>query len=373
MKVALMTVMTAADNVTETTPVWYVQGTVSAEGQPQKIDIPSGRFRVGRRTDMNLRLSYSSVSKLHAEFIATDIALFIRDLGSTNGTFVNGRRIAQDTLIADNDIVQFAEYEFVVGRTKQEQAMRTIVSLPQEWQGTLTKFHQLLSERAVIPYFQPIVSFADSRPVGYEVLARSTCHGMTSPKEMFEAAERVSLAAQLSVICRENGIAAARSLAKPGQLFLNTHPSEHPQIGLLESLIELRSMAPESEIVLELHEAAVTNPREMSEFRVALRELNIQLAYDDFGSGQARLMELSEVAPDYLKFDIGLIREIHLAPQRQQIVAGLVQIVRDLGIKPLAEGIEIAEEAEVCHQLGFTHAQGYFYGKPMPSHAIRCQ
>lgn len=82
------------------------------------------------------------------------------------------------------------------------------------------------------------------------------------------------------------------------------------------------------------------------------------------------MLELAEVAPDFLKFDISLIRDIHLAPQCQQMVAGLVRLVRDLGIQPLAEGIEQQAEAEVCRHIGFTHAQGYFYGRPVPAESL---
>ena len=59
-----------------------------------------------------------------------------------------------------------------------------------------------------------------------------------------------------------------------------------------ESLTQLRANAPDLSIVLELHEAAVTNPAEIVEFRKELNDLRIQLAYDDFGAGQARLKEL---------------------------------------------------------------------------------
>ena len=52
------------------------------------------------------------------------------------------------------------------------------------------------------------------------------------------------------------------------------------------------------------------------------------------------------------------------------MVAGLVRVVRELGIQPLAEGIELAAEADICRETGFTHAQGYFYGKPAAAEAL---
>ena len=75
--------------------------------------------------------------------------------------------------------------------------------------------------------------------------------------------------------------------------------------------------------------------------RLLLKRLDIKLAYDDFGVGQSRLNELAEVAPDYVKFDMSLIRGIDSAtPQRQQVLAALVQMVHNLGITSLAEGVE---------------------------------
>jgi EAL domain-containing protein (putative c-di-GMP-specific phosphodiesterase class I) len=102
----------------------------------------------------------------------------------------------------------------------------------------------------------------------------------------------------------------------------------------------------------------------MRELRAVLNELNIGLAYDDFGAGQARLVELGEVPPDFLKFDIELIHEIDRAsPERQRMLASLVAIVKDLGIASLAEGVETEAEHAACRQMGFDFGQGYLYGK----------
>lgn len=358
------------DHGVSTTAGWFLRGAMPPEGHVVRFPIPEGRFQVGRRPDVNLCISKSSVSKLHAEFVATNFGLFVRDMGSTNGTFVNGRRIHQDTQLDECDVIRFAEFEFVVGRNQVQEAMMTQVCSSTDWIETLTLFHRLITERAVVPYFQPIVRMTDKLPIGYEVLARSTVPGLTSPREMFETAEQMNLADKLSVLCREAGIEQGRSIPGSLAIFLNTHPCEGTQTGLLPSLMELRRMAPDQPIVLELHEASMTDPGDVVYFRKALQDLEIGLAYDDFGAGQSRLQELAEVAPDYLKFDMSLIRDIHLLPQRQQIVSGLVRMSLDLGVAPIAEGIETIDEAEVCNDIGFTHAQGYYFGKPATSKAL---
>jgi EAL domain-containing protein (putative c-di-GMP-specific phosphodiesterase class I) len=64
---------------------------------------------------------------------------------------------------------------------------------------------------------------------------------------------------------------------------------------------------------------------------------------------------------------MGLIRDIDKASgDRVKMLRSLVKIVVELGVKALAEGIETVQEAEACIDIGFTLAQGYFYGRPAP-------
>jgi EAL domain-containing protein (putative c-di-GMP-specific phosphodiesterase class I) len=115
-----------------------------------------------------------------------------------------------------------------------------------------------------------------------------------------------------------------------------------------------------------VHEASATDLASMKELKRRLHDLGIKLAYDDFGVGQSRLVELAEVSPDVVKFDMQLIRDIHLAPPRhQQMVAKLVQMIRELGSVSLAEGVETEPEHLCCTEMGFELGQGYHYGKPM--------
>ena len=186
---------------------------------------------------------------------------------------------------------------------------------------------------------------------------------------MFQAAEQLNLEVELSRLLRWEGIRVGRDLPDRPMLFVNTHPREMEDgEGLIDSLVKLREMTGNTLMVLEIHEAAVTNPSLMNELSAAMKDLEIQLAYDDFGAGQARLAELIAAKPDYLKFDISLVRDIDTADEhRTQMLRTLVKMVRDLDIRALAEGIETAEEAECCKQIGFDLAQGYYFGRPSPA------
>jgi EAL domain-containing protein (putative c-di-GMP-specific phosphodiesterase class I) len=230
----------------------------------------------------------------------------------------------------------------------------------------LIQFDQLMTQRAVLPHYQPIVALEDGRVLGYEVLARSRFFGLKDPRSMFAAAKVLNMEGELSRILREEGVRNGQVLPEGQALFVNTHPAEIDDLELLVfSLRELRELEPRRPLVLEIHEAAVTRGGEMNALRSALAEMQIGLAYDDFGAGQARLVELVEVRPDYLKFDMKLVQHIASASsERQRMLASLVHMVHDLGITPLAEGIEEVGDHEVCRQIGFTCAQGFYYGHP---------
>ncbi len=96
----------------------------------------------------------------------------------------------------------------------------------------------------------------------------------------------------------------------------------------------------------------------------------MMIAYDDFGSGQARLTELADVPPDFVKLDIRLVRGIHRDSGRQSLVQVINQLTEEFGIRVIAEGIETAEEAAMCRRLGCPLGQGYLFGKPDAAEAF---
>jgi EAL domain-containing protein (putative c-di-GMP-specific phosphodiesterase class I) len=347
--------------------LWFLVGPFDQSEKVRHLPIYTFPYLIGRRQDLPLSLACKTVSNLHAEISEVGRTLVIRDLGSTNGTYVNGCRLTEPAVLAEDDLVQFANLPFRIRIQPGEENPHTVCQSACDRALSLVLFDELMAERAVTPYLQPIVNLHDRSVHAYEVLARSRLFGLEMPKEMFEVAQQLNLEVELSAMLRWEGTRIAQDMAPPPCLFLNTHPRELAGEKLAESLERLRENWPRPALALEIHESAVTGNADLAQLRSLLKSLDIQLAYDDFGVGQSRLNDLAEAAPDYVKFDISLVRGIDSAtPQRQQVVASLVRMVGNLGITTLAEGVETSGEDETCRQMGFELGQGFLYGRPAP-------
>ena len=360
---------------------WFLEGYLGDQKTIRQWPLRPLPYRVGRNADMNLSLPFQGVSGQHAEFYVEDDTLRMRDLGSTNGTFVNRKRIAEDVVLEEHDVLHFSECEFRVGRKEAVAKAAPVdpsatvfqdlseTNLPELMAVGANQFKQMLMTQSVVPFFQPIVEIATGSKLGYEVLGRGQQEGLVNtPDELFRIAASLGLETELSRLFRMRGVEDAQLLKGTPKIFVNTHPTELETQKLVPSLKALRRQAPDLDLVLEIHEGSVTDLTRMRELRSQLAELDIGLAYDDFGAGQARLLELAEVPPDYLKFDVSLIKGIHQAgSSRHTMVGSLVKVGDQIGVPCLAEGVEEEEEAKVCIDLGFRLAQGFLYGRPGPA------
>jgi EAL domain-containing protein (putative c-di-GMP-specific phosphodiesterase class I) len=360
---------------------WYLESFVEGGRQLRRIALEPLPFRVGRLPDLDLTLASESVSKEHAELFLRDGALCVRDLGSKNGTLVNNERVAEAPL-REGDILHFAQVEFRLGRQeiddRDEQGLEpstvslSDMKLPQQFVEGTRELPELLDERRVTSVFQPIVSLPSGTLAGYEALGRGRHPRLPeAPLDLFRIAGGVGAEAELSRLFRETALDLVVTRGRFPALFLNVHPAELERPGLVLAVIEARQRIAQLRLTLEVHEGALADLESVERLSTQLRRAGVGIAYDDFGAGQARLLELAEVPPHYLKFDMSFVRGIDSAPaSRQRLLTSLVSVARDLLVYTVAEGVETAAEADVCMRIGFTHAQGFFFGRPRPIEEI---
>jgi EAL domain-containing protein (putative c-di-GMP-specific phosphodiesterase class I)/CheY-like chemotaxis protein len=218
----------------------------------------------------------------------------------------------------------------------------------------------VLETEAFRPVFQPVVDLTTGVTVGHEALTRF--HDGTRPDRRFADADAVGLGLELEAACLAAAIAAAPGLPGNGWLSLNVSPDL-----LLERARLQRSVDGQARrIVLEVTEHVAIENYGAIRDAVAGMGPNVQIAVDDAGAGFASFRHILELHPDYVKLDIGLVREIDHDDVRQALVAGIVYFAKKSGCRLIAEGIETVGERDQLRALGVDLGQGYLLGRPAP-------
>jgi len=229
---------------------------------------------------------------------------------------------------------------------------------------------QLILSENLTSRYEPIVDLETRAAIGYEALTRGPeSSSLRGPDRLFAEAKRYGLTFELDCLCRRIAFAHASCIPRGEKLFLNCLPASigDPNLrgdGLLSTLEKYR-LAPE-DLVLEVSEReSIENFAIFREVRDSYRELGVQIAVDDAGAGYASLEAIMEIAPDYLKADMTLVRGVDTDPPRREVLNGLGGVAKRIGAQLIAEGIETEEELRVVRELGIRYGQGYLFGPPL--------
>ena len=128
-----------------------------------------------------------------------------------------------------------------------------------------------------------------------------------------------------------------------------------------------RYRIPNGYIELEITETVFQDEREtMITTMNLLKQQDVQLSMDDFGSGYSSLNMLKDVPFDVIKIDREFFSESITSNSSILILRKIIEMAEGLGIRVLCEGVETKEQVELLKQLGCCYVQGYYYAKPMP-------
>lgn len=213
--------------------------------------------------------------------------------------------------------------------------------------------------------FQPIVDTRTQRVVSYEALVRGLDN--ESAGTLLASVPDADLHA-FDVEARRRAIALAAELCLTADLNLNLLPgsllSEDPD--LARTMDAARECGlPISRIVVEISEhELIHDPGRLRQQLAAFRASGGRVAIDDFGAGHSGLSLLADFAPDIVKLDAHLCRDLDLDPRRQAIVRAILRCCRELRCDVVAEGIERAGEFQWGLEEGVSLFQGYLFGRP---------
>ncbi|HLY14992.1 MAG TPA: EAL domain-containing response regulator [Candidatus Limnocylindrales bacterium] len=219
------------------------------------------------------------------------------------------------------------------------------------------ELEQVLARMAFDPVFQRIVDLQSGEAVGYEALTRF--HDGTRPDRRFADADAVGLGLELEQACLSEAI--VQSVALPGGwLSLNVSPDLLIERSRLQACLrDARRPA-----VLEVTEHVPIEDYPAFRAAVASFGSDVRVSVDDAGAGFASFRHILELRPDFVKLDIGLVRDIDHDDIRQALVAGIVYFARKSGCVLIAEGIETSGELDQLRALRVDLGQGYLLGRP---------
>jgi EAL domain-containing protein (putative c-di-GMP-specific phosphodiesterase class I) len=230
---------------------------------------------------------------------------------------------------------------------------------------------EILAAGQLHTLYQPILDLQTRAVVGHEIFT----HGpegtpFEEAERLFSVAERTGRLLELERMSRARALASARTHLGPGaKLFLNTSARalSDPDVagaGFVR-LVDASGLRHE-EVVLEITERVPKEERQPYEH--ILRELKSQgfgIAIDDMGAGYSSLSALVTIEPDYLKFDIALVRGIDRSSIKRSLLETVVDLSARIRAKVVAEGIEAEAELTTLRDMGVPLGQGRFLAAPV--------
>jgi len=256
-------------------------------------------------------------------------------------------------------------------------------------QQSMERLHLEQALRDALPFgqlhlaYQPQVRLDDGSVVGVEALLRWTHPelGAVSPARFIPIAEETGLIGPISHW-------VMRTACGQMQQWRQTYGVDW-RVAVNVSAVQLEDRSfcktarqvltetalPAHALEVEITESLMmTNNPTVWENISHLRALGVNLALDDFGTGYSNLKALTELPIDVLKIDKRFIDTITDLDHKGDVIARLtIEIAKELGMTPVAEGVEHKEQAIALHHLGCTIVQGYYSARPLPAAEIEAR
>jgi diguanylate cyclase (GGDEF)-like protein len=241
-----------------------------------------------------------------------------------------------------------------------------------------TRLRKAVEQRQWTLHYQPLVELGSGSMYGVEALIRwhEPNGGLVPPGEFIALAEEMGLIEAIGdwvveEVCRQDAQWRAEGLVL--EIGFNLSPRQLWQPDLVDKMVSpivIAGMDP-ARVTVEITEStAMTDPDRTVELLAQMHDRGLKLAIDDFGTGASSLARLKHMPVDILKIDRSFVREADLDPDAGSMVSAMISLAGNLGMTPLAEGIETEGEWRFLADRGCELGQGYFFSRPVPADDI---
>lgn len=235
------------------------------------------------------------------------------------------------------------------------------------------ELRRALEEDEFEPYFQTQHSATDFSITGVEVLMRwrHPEKGILPPAAFLDVAETIGILGEIDAIALRKSANVIADLEAQGQYIskvsVNVSMERLRDPELLYAIECLPDM--QARLTFEILETVFIDDLD-DNFRTilkALSEKGIGIEIDDFGSGRASILGLTQIEPSQLKIDKALVMPLLSRPYQKGVLQSIVSMGKALNIGVTAEGVETLAHAEILREIGVDTLQGYYFCKPIPA------
>lgn len=248
------------------------------------------------------------------------------------------------------------------------------VSRKRERDEMLEEVVQAMKEDRVEVFFQPIYSTAQKKFVAAEALARirRTDGSIIPPGLFIPIAEETGLITKIgeTVFEKTCRFIKENDIAGYGVEYIEVNLSvvQCENEALAETYIGImkrHDLSPQY-VNLEITEsAAIVKKNVLLENMRLLIDYGVAFSLDDFGNGQSNLNYIVDMPVQIVKFDRDMTQAYFQTPKAQFVLQAATNMVHEMQLKVVSEGVETAEQLAVLEALGIDYVQGYYFSKPV--------
>lgn len=349
--------------------------------QPLRAELAKLPFTIGRNENCDLPIESNRISREHVRLEVVDGVYWARDLGSTNGTFVNGVKLKESPL-SDGDLLTVANVGLIFHMPKSAARIQVTQRFtsseddlppeppkesPFQLIDAVRALQELSLHRGARNRLQSIVNIQDSETVGYE-LGQGAFDGAPPSLE-----SRLPPGLDCRALRRANELSRALAVEQAWSafgdvlMFLPAHLGELKMAELFDSLDRLKQRPTgEARLVLQIPAAAMADAAGFAEICGQLKEVGVATAIDRFAGTAAELGALRAHPPCYLKLARSVVQSLSGSPERRRKLQDLLQTAHDMSTQVVACGVSTEEEWLACKSVGIPLAQGDFAAAAMP-------
>lgn len=244
----------------------------------------------------------------------------------------------------------------------------------------VAEVRRALADNQIDAVYQPVVRLDSREIVGVEALCniRTTNGGILETSPLRDALADAEIAADVTRRMLAIVASDVRHWLDEDVPFqhvgVNIPPANFYSGDLLElarSSFDARGV-PLKHLIIEVNEGVHHGQRDhlVAQKVMALREVGLRVALDDFGTAYASLTHLGTIPADILKIDRSMIEDLRPDHPRGVIAEGLIGIARKLGFAIVADGVESEEQAAALLRMGCRLGQGRLFSEPLDRTAM---